>query len=294
MQGDVTAIMDGSGATVATYVYDAWGNLISDEPAENTIGHLNPIRYRGYIFDSESDLYYLQSRYYDPELGRFLNADSLISTGQGILGNNMYVYCLNNPVSYIDNCGTACKWIPTTLEEAEEKVLEYMTDSNAYGVIISGSAVTVSSILKSTISQLQAAPRPANIGAGIYAKTLDNDIAYIKGVDSTVAKAFGILAYGAVVIDVYQGVNANIAKGATTEKILYDASVDIVITGGTIWVAGALGSKIGTLAGSFFPGAGNIIGGVAGFVIGAGIYVLTDMIDYNGKTARGWAKEVVN
>ena len=106
LQGDVTAIVDGSGATVATYVYDAWGNLISDEPAANTIGHLNPIRYRGYIFDSESGFYYLQSRYYDPEVGRFLNADAFASTGQGILGNNMFVYCLNNPTLFADPYGT--------------------------------------------------------------------------------------------------------------------------------------------------------------------------------------------
>lgn len=106
LQGDVTAIVDGNGATVATYVYDAWGNLISDEPAENTVGHLNPIRYRGYVYDAETELHYLQSRYYDPKLGRFLNADSYASTGQGILGNNMFAYCNNNPLNGEDPSGT--------------------------------------------------------------------------------------------------------------------------------------------------------------------------------------------
>ena len=57
---------------------------------------------RSYVQDTETTLYYLQSRYYDPELGRFINADSYISTGQGLLGNNMFAYCLNNPISYID------------------------------------------------------------------------------------------------------------------------------------------------------------------------------------------------
>jgi len=65
----------------------------------------NPYRYRGYRYDSETGLYYLQSRYYNPEWGRFLNADGLTSTGQGFIGNNMFVYCLNNPASNKDNNG---------------------------------------------------------------------------------------------------------------------------------------------------------------------------------------------
>lgn len=122
LQGDVTAIVDGSGATVATYVYDAWGNLISDEPAENTVGHLNPIRYRGYVFDSETTLYYLQSRYYDPELGRFINADSYASTGQGIFGNNMFAYCNNNPVMRVDfdGCFSITTWWDDMIEEVQD------------------------------------------------------------------------------------------------------------------------------------------------------------------------------
>jgi len=60
-----------------------------------------------YVQDTESRLYYLQSRYYDPEIGRFLNADAFASTGQGLLGNNMFAYCLNNPVVLTDSSGTA-------------------------------------------------------------------------------------------------------------------------------------------------------------------------------------------
>ena len=106
LQGDVMSIVDAQGAVVASYAYDPYGNLISDEPAENTVGHLNPIRYRGYVYDPESELYYLQSRYYDPEIGRFLNADGFVSTGQGVLGNNMFAYCLGNPTNRTDGEGS--------------------------------------------------------------------------------------------------------------------------------------------------------------------------------------------
>ena len=73
----------------------------------STLGTHNPLRYRGYVFDQETGLYYLQSRYYDPEMGRFINADAYTSTGQGILGNNMFVYCNNNPVILTDSSGCA-------------------------------------------------------------------------------------------------------------------------------------------------------------------------------------------
>ena len=69
------------------------------------IANVNPIRYRGYYYDVETGFYYLQSRYYDPEVGRFINADGLVSTGQGVLGFNMYAYCGNNPVNRADPTG---------------------------------------------------------------------------------------------------------------------------------------------------------------------------------------------
>ncbi len=64
------------------------------------------MRYRGYVFDQETGLYYLQSRYYNPEVGRFINADAYTSTGQGMLGNNMFAYCNNNPVNRQDPSGS--------------------------------------------------------------------------------------------------------------------------------------------------------------------------------------------
>ena len=72
-----------------------------------SFGVVNPLSYRGYVYDRETKLFYLQSRYYEPEMGRFLNADAYTSTGHGILGNNMFAYCLNNPVALADSSGTA-------------------------------------------------------------------------------------------------------------------------------------------------------------------------------------------
>ena len=88
--------------SVATYEYDAWGNVSSS----GRLAEINPLRYRGYYYDNETGFYYLQSRYYDPANRRFINADLLASTGQGFTGTNMFAYCVNSPVVLGDYEGT--------------------------------------------------------------------------------------------------------------------------------------------------------------------------------------------
>ena len=110
IQGDVTAILDTTGTPVVEYTYDAWGNILTTTGSlADTLGKLNSLRYRGYVYDTETELYYLQSRYYNPEMGRFINADNYASTGQGLLGNNMFAYCANTPVSFMDSSGTVMR-----------------------------------------------------------------------------------------------------------------------------------------------------------------------------------------
>ena len=106
LQGDVIRIIDLAGTEVASYVYDAWGN-IKDTKGEPTIREINPIRYRGYVYDTETSLYYLQSRYYDPFTGRFLNADAYYDTCNSVLSTNMFAYCESDPINYIDPYGYA-------------------------------------------------------------------------------------------------------------------------------------------------------------------------------------------
>ena len=104
LQGDIIGIIDRNGRKIVNYEYGPWGEVISIA-GNQTIALKNPLRYRGYYFDNETGFYYLNSRYYDPEIGRFLNADGYVSTGQGIVGNNMFAYCNNNPVNYLDQNG---------------------------------------------------------------------------------------------------------------------------------------------------------------------------------------------
>ncbi|MBO5016359.1 MAG: RHS repeat-associated core domain-containing protein [Bacteroidaceae bacterium] len=101
-------MVDADGTVVANYSYDPYGNIIS---ATGDLVEISPLRYRGYYYDSDSHIYYLNSRYYDPQIGRFINADAFVSTGLGLFGNNMFAYSLNNPVNMTDDTGNWPKWI---------------------------------------------------------------------------------------------------------------------------------------------------------------------------------------
>jgi RHS repeat-associated protein len=111
LQGDIIAVYNAAGNKLGSYTYDAWGNFTTS--LENTassaerriVNTLNPFRYRGYYYDTETGLYYLQSRYYNPQWGRFLNADGYVNANGDLVGFNMYTYCSNNPVMYIDPSG---------------------------------------------------------------------------------------------------------------------------------------------------------------------------------------------
>ena len=111
VQGDVIALADAStGKLAVTYTYDAWGKLVElKDNTANSVGTQNPFRYRGYYYDTETSLYYLQTRYYDPEVGRFINADAFTSTDiSGALSANMFAYCENRPTIGSDPTG---EWV---------------------------------------------------------------------------------------------------------------------------------------------------------------------------------------
>ena len=111
-QGDVKQIVDKDNNVIAYYDYDAWGGQLAvydgnDKPVsgDSHFANVNPFRYRGYIYDTETGFYYLQSRYYDPEIGRFINADGQINQQESISGYNLFAYCNNDPINMIDSDG---------------------------------------------------------------------------------------------------------------------------------------------------------------------------------------------
>ena len=134
VQGDVIALADQNGTLIAKYTYDPWGKLLKVTPngwleEQNAyylkVAEANPLRYRGYYYDAETGFYYLQSRYYDPAIGRFINADSYASTdAAGLLSTNMFAYCENDPVNGSDPNG---EWIHIAIGSAMGAVTSIIT-----------------------------------------------------------------------------------------------------------------------------------------------------------------------
>ena len=165
LQGDVVKLIGTDGSIAASYTYDAWGNILL---SSGTMAEKNPLRYRGYYYDSETGYYYLQSRYYDPTTRRFLNADSFASTGQGFVGTNMFAYCGNNPTSRIDPTGQSFADIWEFIEDAISEI---------------GSAFKELTPVFTSCGGFAAADGPLPIGD-------------IVGASIAVGAAFGIVGYG--------------------------------------------------------------------------------------------------
>lgn len=147
IQGDVEKIVTHQGNVAVTYKYDAWGKLISK--TDNTvygIGELNPFRYRGYIYDDETGLYYLKSRYYDPQTDRFLNEDDTAYIGATgtILSTNVFSYCENDPVNMIDYCG----FVPYKITQIS---INKLTIKTSFWFTISGSQLATVFVLTAAV-----------------------------------------------------------------------------------------------------------------------------------------------
>lgn len=170
LQGDVLQILDGSGNTIVEYMYDSWGKVVSVTGTQaETIGQRNPFRYGSYYYDIETGLYYLNSRYYDPEVGRFINADDIsmtVATPENPnWDKNLYAYSDNNPVNRNDNEGAfwhivAGAAISALVNGVAQLATNLLTKENWYdglgtamvaGAVTGGFAAGTGSILANTI-----------------------------------------------------------------------------------------------------------------------------------------------
>ena len=141
-QGDVVKLVTSSGSAAATYEYDAWGNVRSKS---GTMADKNPLRYRGYYYDSETGFYYLQSRYYDPANYRFINADTYTSTDStDAVAFNMFAYCANNPVTGLDPAG---EWNWGGVLAGLGVILgTVITVATPVGALVAGAAITAGAV----------------------------------------------------------------------------------------------------------------------------------------------------
>ena len=166
--GDVISLMDEDFNDIAYYSYNAYGKPESvtdasgNDISQNSehIANKNPFRYRGYYYDSETGLYYLQSRYYDPEIGRFINADNTIAgVGGDVRGYNLFSYCMNNPVNMSDHTGNWPQWIKKAVRAVVKAV------KKAVAVVINAfkpARSSVKNIVKTSSNSLSPKGKPGS------------------------------------------------------------------------------------------------------------------------------------
>ena len=161
-QGDVTGIVDKDCNTVVEYSYDAWGKLLGTTGSlADTVGKVNPFLYRGYYYDAETGLYYLNSRYYDPQTGRFLSEDGEINAE--LSGANLFSYCGNNPVSRIDSDGNS--WWQVALKVVA--IVAVVAVVTAAVVLTAGAAAVALGASATVISGVMTGAAIGGVTAGV-------------------------------------------------------------------------------------------------------------------------------
>ena len=157
-QNDVVAIADKDGNVLANYAYDSWGK-VTEITGNTALAEQNPIRYRSYYFDFETGFYYVSSRYYDPEIGRWINADNAIAgVGGNIRGYNLFAYCMNDPVNMSDHTGHWPQWIKKAASAVVNAVKKAVTVANTVKSAVS----SASNILKASSKSLPKKGKPGS------------------------------------------------------------------------------------------------------------------------------------
>lgn len=238
------AIYDGNGTLQCRYVYDAWGNhkVLNADGTENAatefIGNKNPFRYRSYYWDSEFVLYYLKSRYYDPELGRFISADGVSYLNpESVAGLNLYAYCENNPVMGSDPDGTL-DWgrigrglliVAAAAAAIAVTVASFGAGSVISGVLIAGTIGVAGSLFSQTV-----------IEGKEFSEVNYWDVA-ISGASAALSAIPGVGFWGSVGISGAAGALSTWIGGGETKDII----LDFVKSAGITAIAGGISRGIG-------------------------------------------------
>ena len=279
LQGDVVALIDANGTQVVEYVYDAWGYPISKTGSlAATIGTLNPFRYRGYVYDEETGLYYLRNRYYKPAWRRFINADNhdLPSQFRETLGNkNLYEYCNNNPLNKLDSTGNfglligmavgaiAGAIVSGVVSAASQYVSEGKVDweivlvdmafgavggaVSATGISLGASMAAIATLSAATYITEQSVLEEEITGTGLFASTIGGAVSGLAGGRGADAEGLGKIwkRAGRGILREQRRANTKYAAKQiakyTAERVVVKKTVAVSVTR---LIAGTVGSTV--------------------------------------------------
>ncbi len=233
--GDIIAVYNGT-SKVAEYAYDAYGNcrVITG----SNIGTLNPFRYRGYYFDEDMKLYYLQSRYYDPETGRFINADDVSYLDpETIHGLNLYAYCLNNPVMFIDPTGHEVQWwqwLILGIVAVASTVFAIATMGVGFAIASTVASAAIGALYGYSMAQITGQDVGESIGISVLTSIALGNLAstFAYSISKLSITSFKGFMYNFLTSALIGGFSEYIAQSATNGN-----SIDFgkIILSGTVW-----------------------------------------------------------
>jgi len=249
IQGNILSVVDGTGAIQVQYEYDAYGNLINSP--SGTIAEINPYTYRGYRWDNEISMFYLNSRFYCPEMSRFINEDNLLGVSGDIQSTNMYAYCTNNPIMFIDSYGDLAIPFPTTNPYIYLAILIAIGILYIAGVLGAPGATDVLNRLNLGFKNINELINAAKMALAIYLATLV--MKYVSGRDwhHIVAKSdlraiVGRLVLGAANIGINSGYNlAYVRRGL--HQVLHTGAYHALVSS-TVTLAYFIGGRDGVIA----------------------------------------------
>ncbi|MDT8719735.1 RHS repeat-associated core domain-containing protein [Clostridium sp. 19966] len=279
-QSDIIGLFDKTGAQVVSYTYDTWGKLVSiDGSLKDTVGVKNPYRYRGYRYDTETGLYYLQSRYYNPDWGRFINADAIAGSLGELLGHNLFAYCKNSPVNGYDVGGFRMVMDPDSTVSVYNynnwvvhyhdtglstghKVLDGVTDSMgttkgnvASGITDSGIGKGIDKIVSKVtkpIDYLFSTPKIAKFKSVVGAVGIINSISFGLSIRDDVLHYGTRDAFGRAIVDSL-GFGASIFLAAATAEIWAPTVAGFALgTGASVLGGLAISFGTGLIKDAFF------------------------------------------
>ena len=232
------------------YYYDVWGNYAINDTSNMGLGEINPFRYRGYFYDTDMGLYYLKTRYYDPEVGRFINMDGIsYADPETINGLNLYAYCGNNPVMNIDPEGTwswfAVGVIAAIVTFAVVGVVLTVASGGVAGAVIGGAAMGFATSAAADLSSQVSTNGWDNVD---YMQTLKEG-----GIGAAIGAVSGLFSFGASTIASTAGKSLGSAIGQASH-------IGSGIKFGKVFGESAL-STLGS-------GIGNVVGSIAGATFG--------------------------